>query len=190
MALGAGGAVGGVGDILGNDCYVTLLKWDGLPENFNKAGVRVADADFQTVVEMLASAGDIRYLPEISRQKKYGKMHRKIIVPVFSYNTLCFCHAKLLKIFLYNLFNLLVKKLSIIYIPTKSNKINHESSAVKGGLFIECSYFFKFPFIIAKKLRQIAYKKTKIMGQIRQVFLVKALTFSINVRFCTVYQPY
>ena len=43
----------------------------------------MADPDFQTIMEVKASAGDIRDLPVITGQKQYGKLHGQIVTSVF-----------------------------------------------------------------------------------------------------------
>lgn len=66
MASGAGGAVGGMRYVHGNHGHIPCPEGKRLAEKFHESAVRMADADFQAVVKMLPSAGDIGNPPVLA----------------------------------------------------------------------------------------------------------------------------
>lgn len=69
-AFRAGGRVGCVRYIPGNDSNVIFFEGIRMPRKFKRTAVGVADADFQTVVKVQTPAWDVRNLPVFSGEQK------------------------------------------------------------------------------------------------------------------------
>ncbi len=83
-ASGIGGGVGSVGDVAWNTGNISRPERQrSAVIKFNRPALGVADADFETVVEMQMAAGYIGYFPLIPGKNEYRKGHWKIIVSVF-----------------------------------------------------------------------------------------------------------
>ncbi len=83
MAPGARRAVGGMGHVFGDYSHVSSPERKRFAEKFHIPAVRMADADFQAIVKMLPSAGDIGNPPVLAGEQQNGKIHRKIVIAVF-----------------------------------------------------------------------------------------------------------
>ena len=104
--------VGGVGDIPGNTGDIPFFEGHGFAVKFHRAAVRVAEADFQTVVKMETAAGNIRYFPMSACKDKNRKVRRKIIVAVFHDSVFGFGHIRPPFTGIYNNYNQYVKNVT------------------------------------------------------------------------------
>ena len=83
MAPGARRAVGGMGYVFRDNGHIPCPERERFAEEFHVPAVRMADADFKTIVEMLPPAGDIGNPPVLAREQQDGEIHRKIVIAVF-----------------------------------------------------------------------------------------------------------